>query len=178
MEQVLIPEPYFLRPASSEGQEHSRLHLINSKPERKFDANLPGLKSFPTSQGFVSKLPVPVTCDTGRLGSEISDSTNEKSPVPDLRPENCLANFSNTIAANDSPPIYDTRSFPEVATHDTGRLGGKSSKPASENCPKPSQSPGNSSGPENLNNINYQVIEKKGSKVYFIVAANGNLLPL
>ncbi|KAJ9088506.1 hypothetical protein DSO57_1022380 [Entomophthora muscae] len=121
---VLNPEPNFLRPASSEDQELGCLKPINSKPVSKVDANLPGSESSPSPQRFSSKLPVPddrsfpkvTTCNTGSLGGEISNPTNEKSPkpAPVLRLDNCSANPSNTIASNDNPPTPNARSFPEV----------------------------------------------------------------
>ncbi|KAJ9067487.1 hypothetical protein DSO57_1038652 [Entomophthora muscae] len=139
------PEPNLLWSASSEGQELSCLHPINSEPERKVDANLPGLKSLLTSHGFVNNLPMPesksfpevIACNTGSLGGEISNPANEKSPKPahSLRLDTCTANPSNTIAYKDKLTASDTMSFPKIPTCDIGRSGRKITKSVNENCP-------------------------------------------
>ncbi|KAJ9051907.1 hypothetical protein DSO57_1039369 [Entomophthora muscae] len=179
------PEPYSLWPTSSEGQEHSCLHHINSKSERKFDVNPLGSNPCQHHMVYTSNLPVTnsrsfpkvVTCNIGSLGSEISNPVNEISlePSPSLRPDTFPEKLSNTIATNDNHPLQMPGVSPKVSTCDTERSGGKISKSSNENYPKISQSPENCAGPEILPNTYYQVFEQKGLKAYFAEIANCNL---
>ncbi|KAJ9073392.1 hypothetical protein DSO57_1016933 [Entomophthora muscae] len=172
------PEPNSLQPASSEGQELGCLQPINS------NANPPGSEFLPILQIFSSNTLVPAnrsfpkvaTCGTGSLGSETSNPTNKKSPepAPGLSLDTCPAALLNTIATNYHPLVSNARSFTEIPTHDIGVSGSKISQSTNENCFKLTQSPGNGAGLEYLPKTNYQVVEQKGSKVYYIGAVNGN----
>ncbi|KAJ9055611.1 hypothetical protein DSO57_1002084 [Entomophthora muscae] len=133
----LNPEPNSLRSASSGDQGFGCLQPINSIPVSKVNATPPGCESFPTPQSFVIKLPVPndgsfpkvTTCNTGCLGSKISNPANEESPGPaPIQSDTSPTTPPYTIAPNDNLPAPDARNFPKISTCDTGGLLGKISK--------------------------------------------------